>query len=152
MEENERIVSLFEKLYNGEPWIDVPMRGTLLSISAKQANDRPLPNCNTIWEIVNHLIDWKVNVQERLRGQIMESPANNYISTVPDISQKAWDETLKRFDSVQNEWIEFLKKFDPKSYESVYPPNQMTYYEHMLGVLQHDAYHLGQIVILAKQS
>jgi len=152
MEENERIVSLFEKLYDGEPWIDVPIRGTLHRISAVQATHRPLPNCNTIWEIVNHLIDWKINVQQRLKGQIMISPANNYISAIEDVSEQAWAETLKRFDLVQNEWIEFLKKFDSSSYESVYSPNQMTYYEHILGLLQHDAYHLGQIVILAKQS
>ena len=151
MEENSRIVSLFEKLYNGEPWIDVPIQGTLSGISARKANIRPLPNCNTIWEIVNHLIDWKINVQQRLTGQITESPANNYISPIEDVSETAWADTLKRFDAVQNEWIEFLKKFDPASYESVYPPNQMTYYEHILGVLQHDAYHLGQIVIFAKQ-
>lgn len=151
MEERERIVSLFEKLYDGEPWIDVPIRGTLSRISAAQAANRPLPTCNTIWEIVNHLIEWKVNVRHRLDGKILKTPANNYISPVVDTSEQAWAETLKRFDLVQNEWLGFLKKLDSKYYESVYPPNQMTYYEHMQGVLQHDAYHLGQIVILAKQ-
>jgi len=151
MEENERIVSLFEKLYDGEPWIDVPVRGTLHRISAVQAAHRPLPNCNTIWEIVNHLIEWKINVQQRLKGQITESPANNYISAIEDVSEEAWNETLRRFDSVQNEWTEFLRNFDTQSYDKVYPANQWTYYEHVLGLLQHDAYHLGQIVILAKQ-
>jgi|SRR5690606_17256936 len=151
MEESERIVSLFEKLYNGEPWIDVPIQGTLFRITARQANQRPLPNCNTIWEIVNHLIDWKAAVQQRLSGQIIESPANNFISPITDPSEEAWTITLKRFDTVQSEWIEFLEKLNPSSYESVYPPNQMTYYEHILGVLQHEAYHLGQIVIFAKQ-
>lgn len=152
MEENQRIVSLFEKLYDGEPWIDVPIRGTLHRISAVQAAHRPLPNCNTIWEIVNHLIDWKKNVLQRVKGHITESPANNYISPIEDVSEEAWDETLKRFDAVQKEWTEFLKDIDTQSYDTVYPGNQWTYYEHILGVLQHDAYHLGQIVILAKQS
>jgi uncharacterized damage-inducible protein DinB len=26
----------------------------------------------------------------------------------------------------------------------------MTYYEHIQGIIQHDAYHLGQIVLLSK--
>ena len=152
MEENERIVSLFEKLYNGEPWIDVPIRDTLLQITATQASSRPLPQCNTIWEIVNHLIEWKVNVQQRLDGKILKTPDNNYISPVVDSSEKAWNETILRFDLVQKQWIDFLKKLDPIAYESIYTPNGMTYYEHILGVLQHDAYHLGQLVILSKQS
>ena len=152
MEENDRIISLFEKLYNGESWIDVPLRGTLSQISAETANKRLLPNSNTIWEIVNHLIEWKINVQQRLEGKILKTPDNNYISPITDTSEIAWKETLRRLDLVQSQWIDFLKDFDSSSYESIYPPNGLTYYEHILGILQHDAYHLGQIVILAKQS
>jgi hypothetical protein len=32
----------------------------------------------------------------------------------------------------------------------LYKSNGMTYYEYIHGVIQHDAYHLGQIVLLAK--
>lgn len=150
MEENDRIVSLFEKLYIGESWIDVPVRCTLIRISAADAGRRPLSNCNTIWEIVNHLIEWKVNVMKRLQGKVLETPANNYIYPVTDTSETAWQETLLRFDTVHRQWIDFLKKIDISSYERIYPPNQMSYYEHIMGILQHEAYHLGQIVILAK--
>ncbi len=130
----------------------MPIRGTLARLSATQANQRPFPNCNTIWEILDHLIAWKINVQQRLEGKVLTTPANNYFSAVTDSSETAWKETLKRFDLVQKQWIEYLKHFDSSQYETLYPPNQMTYYEHILGVLQHDAYHLGQIVILAKQT
>ncbi len=152
MEEKDRILSLFEKLYYGESWIDVPVKGTLFQISAKVANSRPLSNCNTIWEIVNHLIEWKLNVQQRLEGKIISTPADNYISPIADPSEAAWDETLQRFDWAQRQWIDFLSHFDSSRYELHYPPNQMTYYEHIMGILQHEAYHLGQIVILAKRA
>ncbi|HSF53981.1 MAG TPA: DinB family protein [Algoriphagus sp.] len=151
MKETDRIVSLFEKLYNGEPWIDVTIQGTLSRISAAQAFNRPIPNCNTIWEIVNHLIEWKINVLQRINGQVLVTPANNYISPILDPSDLAWDQTLNRFESVHNQWLEYLRKVNTGDFDSHYPPNQMTYYEHILGILQHEAYHLGQIVILAKQ-
>lgn len=151
MDKKERIISLFEKLYYGESWIDVPIRGTLFQISAAQANNRPFPNCNTIWEIVNHLIEWKINVQQRLDGKILQTPDNNYITKVTDTSEEAWQETLRRFEHVQTKWIAFLHDLDTAKYESIYPPNGLTYYEHIHGILQHDAYHLGQVVILAKQ-
>ena len=150
MKETERIASLFEKLYHGEPWIDVTIQGTLSLISADQAFKRPSPNCNTIWEIVNHLTEWKINVLQRLKGKVLVTPANNYISPILDQSEKAWDQTLIRFESIHNDWLEYLNQVDPESFDSIYPPNQMTYYEHILGILQHDAYHLGQIVLLAK--
>jgi uncharacterized damage-inducible protein DinB len=151
MDEKERIISLFEKLYNGESWIDVPIRGTLFQISSAQADSRPLPTCNTIWEIVNHLIEWEVNVQQRLDGKILQTPDNNYIDKVTDTSEEARQGTIRRFELVQTQWITFLRDLDTATYESIYPPNGLTYYEHIHGILQHDAYHLGQIVILAKQ-
>lgn len=151
MKETDRIVSLFEKLYHGEPWIDVTIQASLFRISASQAAQRPFPNCNSIWEIVNHLVEWKINVLQRLKGKILQTPANNYISPIAEQSEQAWNQTLKRLDQVHKEWLDFLKLVDADSFESIYPPNQMTYYEHILGILQHDAYHLGQIVLLAKQ-
>lgn len=150
MEEKDRIIKLFEQLYDGHSWIDVPVKGTLAAISAELANRRTLPNCNTIWEIVNHLIEWKTNVMQRLDGKVLQTPAHNYIYPVQDSSESAWQEALGRFDTVQKQWLDRLQRLDTASYDSIYPPNQLSYYEHILGILQHEAYHLGQIVILAK--
>lgn len=152
MRETKRIVSLFEKLYHGEPWIDVSIQGTLSGLSSAQAFHRPFPNCNTIWEIVNHMIEWRANVLQRLRGKVIVTPSNNYISPITDHSEQAWNETLKRFESAQKDWLDYLNDVDEESFESIYSPNQMTYYEHIMGILQHDAYHLGQLVLLSKQA
>ncbi|WP_235811010.1 DUF1572 domain-containing protein [Aequorivita aquimaris] len=39
----------------------------------------------------------------------------------------------------------------PKAdFEKEYPTNKHSYYKHIHGIIQHDAYHLGQIVLLAK--
>ena len=47
--------------------------------------------------------------------------------------------------------MDFLEQLKTDQLEQEYPVNQMTYYEHIQGIIQHDAYHLGQIVLLAKQ-
>ena len=151
MNETKRISSLFKKLYNGSPWIDINLTSVLQNISAEQASKRVLKNCNTIWEITNHLIDWRLNVLQRVQGKIIETPDNNYIEPVTDTSEKNWTETLLRLSEVQKDWIEFLEKVDPGELEKIYTPNSMTYYEHIHGIIQHDAYHLGQIVLLSKQ-
>jgi uncharacterized damage-inducible protein DinB len=148
MTELERIISLFEKLYNGEPWIDINIQETLKAISAEQAAHKPFPNTNSIWEITKHLIDWRANVLQRLQGKIMRTPEHNYFEPIKDTSEVSWAKTLKAYDKIQNEWLTFLKQFDVSLLETIYPPNQMTYYEHIQGVLQHDTYHLGQIVLL----
>ena len=150
MTEIDRIVSLYEKLYDGEPWIDVSILSVLESITARQAAKRNLKNCNSIWEIVNHIIEWRLNVLQRLQGFVIQTPDNNYFEAIEVKTDKDWADTLKKFEDTQTQWLEFLKEFKPSLFETEYPTNKMTYYEHIQGVLQHDAYHLGQIVLLAK--
>jgi len=150
MRETTRIISLFEKLYEGSPWIDVNITDTLRSISAQQAATRALPKSNTIWEIVNHLISWRLNVLKRIQGKVIKTPESNYFETVTDTSDEAWVKTMKKFKDSQKQWINCLKDFKAENFSKVYPNNQMTYFEHIHGMLQHDAYHLGQIKLLAK--
>lgn len=148
--ENELIEKLFEDLFDGDPWLDITILGTLKTVSAEQAAKKLPPIPNSIWEIVNHVIDWRLNVLQRVQGSVLISPDNNYIEPVKDTSQSAWKETLQRLADSQLSWITFLKEMNTETFSSIYPTNKMTYYEHIHGILQHDAYHLGQIVLLAK--
>jgi uncharacterized damage-inducible protein DinB len=150
MNETERLLSLFEKLYDGSPWIDVNLVSTLEALDAARAGKRPLSNANTIWEIVNHLIHWRMNVLARVQGQVIQTPENNYFEPVADTSDQAWVGTLHRLEDSQKQWTEFLESLEAEALDDLYPANQMTYYEHMQGIIQHDAYHLGQIVLLSK--
>ena len=150
MKETKRITSLFEKLYEGSPWIDVNLRGVLSEITPKQASTRVLGKYNSIWEIVNHLISWRLNVLKRVQGKLIKTPDNNYFENVIDNSDAAWKKTLQKLDGSQKQWLQFLDSFKSDNFSKIYPNNQMNYYEHIHGILQHDAYHLGQITLLIK--
>ncbi|WP_284653077.1 DinB family protein [Flavobacterium terrisoli] len=150
MKEPKRICSLYQKLYNGSPWIEITITGVLENITAGQAAKKALPNANTIWEITNHIISWRNNVLRRVQGEVITTPNNNYIEPVEDTSADAWKNTLERLEVSQTAWINFLNDFNENDFENIYPNNEMTYYEHIQGIIQHDCYHLGQIVILAK--
>lgn len=150
MKETQRISKLFEDLYDGSPWIDVTLLGTLKNISAEKAAAKIAPDRNSIWQILNHIVSWRDNVLKRVQGEVIISPADNYFTPVADTSEKAWQQALKQLEDTELRWIDFLKKFDESQFERIYPVNEMTFYEHIQGILQHDAYHLGQIVLLSK--
>lgn len=150
MKETLRISKLFSDLYDGSPWIGVNFMDTLSSLPAEKAYKRVMPQWNTIWEITNHIISWRLNVLRRVQGEVIKTPSHNYILPVKNPTDKEWQKTLKQLKESQDRWIAFLMDFNSKGFENVYPNNQMTYYEHMQGIIQHDAYHLGQIVIMAK--
>jgi uncharacterized damage-inducible protein DinB len=150
MKEAKRIKKLFEDLYDGSPWIDVTIMNTLKSISAQRAAKKIAPGRNSIWQIVNHIIAWRENVLLRVQGNKIVTPNNNYFIEIDKVSEAGWQKTLERLANSQDQWIRFLENFDELKFETIYPSNKMSYYEHIHGILQHDAYHLGQIVLLSK--
>ena len=151
MKETQRISRLFDQLYKGPSWIDVNIVSVLQRVTAKQAATRVLQNCNTIWEITNHLISWRENILQRIQGNIVASPTDNYFRPIADSSEEAWKTTLTKLESTQHSWMDLLNTFDPSHLDTIHPTTEFTCYELAHGIMQHDSYHLGQIVLLAKQ-
>lgn len=152
MKETARLKKMFADLYAGDPWLDVTLVGTLSKINARQAAHKINPGWNSIWEIANHLIAWRENVLERVKGKTLPTPSHNYFGPVADTSEAEWQLTQQKLDRSQQAWLTFLDQIREEKMEKVYSINHMTYADHIHGILQHDAYHLGQIVMLAKHS
>ncbi|HET7361908.1 MAG TPA: DinB family protein [Salinimicrobium sp.] len=150
MKQTARISQLFKDLNDGSPWLGVNINETLEEISAEQASKRIAEGRNTIWEIVNHMAAWRLNVLERIQGKTIANPSHNYILPVENTSEAAWEDAKNQLKATEQEWLDFLENFDEDKFSEIYSTNKMTYYEHIHGILQHDAYHLGQIVLLSK--
>jgi hypothetical protein len=86
----------------------------------------------------------------RVQGTVINTPNNNYFIEIADISETAWQQSLERLQNSQQQWIAFLKHFNELGFDKIYPTNKMSYFEHIHGIIQHDAYYLGQIVLLTK--
>lgn len=150
MKQVELLAKEFQKLFNGASWIDVNIVATLASLNAEQAAAKPFGNVNSIWEIVNHLANWREAVLKRINGVDFPSPENNFFEPLADISPKAWTETLQRLNESQKAWSALLHKMNDSDLEEQSVQRKQTKYELISGILQHDAYHLGQVVILKK--
>lgn len=148
--EAERLKQEFSQLYDGNPWIDVTIKESLSGISSEKASKRIAGGRNTIWEILNHMIEWRRMLLKRMNGNITSVPEDNFIREVPDPSEGSWKRTLKEFDKIQQEWLSFLDSLEDEDLEKTYPGNGERYYFLIQGIIQHDAYHLGQIVLLSK--
>jgi uncharacterized damage-inducible protein DinB len=149
MLEKQRLVKLFKDHYNGNPWLDVNISHTLADITSVEAAIN-YHGLNSIWQITKHLIEWRKANMKRASGIIQHAPSHNFIYAIVDTSDKAWNKLKSDFDKVHLEFIDWLHNYNTNSFDKIYEPNQHTYYEHIQGVLQHDAYHLGQIVILKR--
>ncbi len=150
MSESKRVSNLYQSIYNGNPWLEVTLADTLSNVTAEQAYKKANPNLNTIWEIVNHLIQWRRNILRRVQGETVVTPDHNYFVPVLDSSEAAWEQSLQSLAKSQELWSACLSDFNDADFEKIDQNNNHNFYEDIHGIIQHDVYHLGQIVILKK--
>ncbi|SHM57878.1 DinB family protein [Flavobacterium chilense] len=150
MSESKRVSNLYQSIYNGNPWLEVTLAHTLENVTAEQAYRKINPKLNTIWEIVNHLIQWRRNILRRVQGETIITPDHNYFVPVLDSSEAAWEQSLQNLAKSQELWSACLNDFNDADFEKIDQNNNHNFYEDIHGIIQHDVYHLGQIVILKK--
>jgi|SRR4030095_983483 len=135
--------------FNGTPWLDVTILGTLKGITAEQAAEK-FGGLNSIWQIVNHMRLWREALLARLMDNPVKQPDDNFISELTNTSAKAWAETIKDFERSQENIISFLESSKDNMLEKVSPASGYSYFELAMSIMLHDTYHLGQIVLLTK--
>lgn len=148
MTETARIKKLISDHFDGSPWLDVTITDTLKNISASQAAKK-IDDVNSIWQIVNHMTAWRETLYCKLSGESVTVPSNNFIENIIDTSEKSWRNDIKKLEKSQKNILKYLSDPRDTRFDLEYS-NGHTFYEHLQAILQHDAYHLGQIVILQK--
>lgn len=146
MNEKARLKKLLTDHYDGLPWIDISILGTLKKIPAARAAQQ-VGSSNSVWQIVLHMIAWREQLVHKLKGEPMTVSDSNFIETISDTSRKAWVMTLDRLAASQELVLKTLASVDISKKKK---GNMYSNYEYVQAVLQHDAYHLGQIVLLDK--
>jgi uncharacterized damage-inducible protein DinB len=147
MGENKRLRKLLEDHFDGSPWIEVVILHSLEGLEPRDAA-KNIAGLNSIWQIVHHMTCWRQTLLERLQGEKVPSPPDNYFITITDVSSQAWEQLLEALKASQKALLAYLSEdidMDEKPAPSTY-----TRYELLQGVLQHDAYHLGQIILIKK--
>ncbi|MGG6312425.1 DinB family protein [Paenibacillus macerans] len=111
----------------------------------------------TIWSIVNHLIFWNVQWLERFNTEkfLINSTFNNdetfYLE--PDsINENRWKETLERLQKVFSNWRKALEECDESKFSTEIPAYfNAPWWGVVSNLCIHNAYHIGQIMLLKKQ-
>lgn len=152
MSESIRLKKLFSDLYNGTPWTEIKLLPLVQDLTAEQAAKKVIPNANSIWQLVQHCIGWRENVLRKLNGAHFNSPEDNYLSEPDNVAPQAWIALLQRLEKSESDWEQYLTNLDSAILDEPYLPSKGKFniYEVIHGILHHDNYHFGQIVMLKK--
>jgi len=147
--EINRIVKQFEGLQHGECWIGNNFKATLHDLDAAKAAKTITPGGNSIWLLTAHIIYWRTTAVNRLTGSTNPPPFKDF--TLPnELNEASWKQTLHDFEAVYHSLRTALHNIKDEQLDKPSPRQGQSFYQLILGVLQHDAYHLGQMMLLKK--
>ena len=155
--EAARLIDQFKRAHDGDPWHGSPVRTILQGVTAEQAARTPIAGAHSIWEIVLHMTGWRNEAARRAAGAPAGAPPGGDWPAVGDPTPERWRAALAALDASHENLVRAVR--DMSDAHLLKPTNDsrdsstgigVSYYELFHGIVQHDAYHGGQIALLKK--
>jgi uncharacterized damage-inducible protein DinB len=147
------------KGYSDDPWHGPATDELLRGVAAAEAAARPVPGAHSLWEIVLHMTAWQNEVRRRLGGREPSLPEEGDWPEIGETSETAWRRDRKRLGASLAELLEVLAGFREQDLDR--PGGSLSDRDPALGtgvtlramvhgLVQHNAYHSGQIALLRR--
>src|SRR5712691_32604 len=154
MTQVESIADHLERAFRGGAWHGPAVAEALAGVAAAAAAARPLAGAHSIWEIVHHLTVWNEVPRRRLDGERLQNlPAELDWPPVADLSAlstAAWQAAQAALQDAHAALRARVLDLADGQLDDPVAGSDPTVRGMLLGVLQHNAYHAGQIVLLRK--
>ena len=138
-----------------DQWFGGPSpAGNLRNVSSDLALWKLEGMKHCVWELALHIAYWEYAVRRMLesgpKGGFPRTPAN-WPATPENPSEDAWKTDRKLVKQQRDALIEAVRSFDEEILgERVPSSSKYSYSEVLMGIVQHSAYHTGQIALLKR--
>ncbi len=146
-----------ENVAAGDPWYGDSIAAVLTGVSAGAAAQHPIAGAHSIWELVLHLTSWTREVRRRLVDGVWREPEDGDWPAMPEPTEAHWRRDLGQMQEAHGALREtVLTMAEARLDEQLGTERDralgtgVTFGEMLHGLLQHDAYHLGQISLLKR--
>lgn len=149
----ETLKSQLELIYDGDPWYGNSIKSVIRSVNPELVFDSPGPGMHTIAELAAHMLTYRIFTEDRLQGSTKHPPEQeetfNWMKFSPD-KKLVWEAMTDLLDSNQQNLLALLDQHDDSILAQRVAGKSYTFHYLLTGILQHDLYHLGQIVYVNK--
>ena len=145
--ETQKIISLLKNSFDGPAWHGPAVMEVLTTVSPKIVTKK-ISASHSIIELVMHMTAWRNFVTKRLQGD------NKFEVSEQENFPKGtdWPRALKALQHSQDELVKAIDQFPEEKLTAIVPTRTYNFYTMLYGITQHDIYHTGQIVLLAKHA
>lgn len=152
--EAARLADELERAHRGGAWHGPSLTETLADVDAATASNRPIPGAHTIWEIVSHVSGWLDTCRDRIEtGSTDDVPPDKDWPTAPgaeDRTEDAWKRELAALEDRFRRFHAAVETLDDSGLDDPVAGSAPTVRGLIFGMIQHHAYHGGQITLLCK--
>jgi uncharacterized damage-inducible protein DinB len=152
MKETERLALQLEHSVKGGAWHGPALLEVLGGMSPTQAATKPVSGWKSTWQLVLHIVVWQGVVLRRLSGDAAEFEIGGPDDwpPAPAPSDATWRATLDRLLTSTTALVAAVRALPEERLDEPILPKYSTCYHHLHGVVQHNLYHTGQIVVLKR--
>lgn len=157
MGELERISNELRLASQGDAWHGPSVRAALEGVDARMATTRLAPSAHTICELVLHMTSWTREVARRLKLGVAQEPEAGDWPPGNPANDGEWKAIVAAFEAANEEVLDAIAHLNDALLDErigdVRDPalgSGVTRYVTLHGLVQHHAYHTGQISLLKK--
>jgi uncharacterized damage-inducible protein DinB len=151
MNESERLADQIERAVNGEAWHGPAWCDVLKGVGRDAALQRPVSDAHSIAEIVLHVTTWHDIVRRRLLGEILGEVSDEQDwPKAAFANDQEWQDAVARLFETGRALSKAVAAFPPEQLHENRSNVAQTWYVLLIGILQHDLYHAGQVGLLRK--
>ncbi len=151
MSELERLADAIERTVTGPVWHGAPLAELLDGTTADDAVATPIEGAHSIWELVLHISAWARIVESRL--VMVAIPGATDAEDWPPLSTptpRAWRSAVQQLTVSHQSLARAVRALDPALLDTVVPTRTYPLREMLHGVVEHGAYHGGQIALMLR--
>lgn len=152
MSSSEVIADRLRRTLVGPMWHGDAVNQLLFGVSAADAARRPVPGAHNIWELVLHMTAWANIARDRLSLKKLPEPttAQDWPPMNAGTSIEAWSDAQMRLTESYEALAQKAEDLDEATLDAIVPGHDYPVREMLIGVVEHGAYHGGQIGLLKR--
>lgn len=146
----QQLAKQFKQVYFGGNWTSVNFKDALTDVNWQQATAR-IHSLNTIAALVFHTNYYVSEVLKVLQGEPLQAH-DQFSFNVPSIqSAEDWNALLNKTWKDAEAFANLVEQLpETKLWEVFAEEKYGNYLRNLLGIIEHNHYHLGQIVLIKK--